>query len=70
MFKQVFYLHIIKVFIFIDDLIPKEGSQYILFNHTISIPLAKSQQRQTNEVYPYRTVCIFVVNEKTPSMRQ
>ena len=43
--KQFFYLHIIKVFIFIDDLIPREGSQYILFNHTISIPLAKSQQK-------------------------
>ena len=30
----------------------------------------KVDKRQTNEVYPYRTVCIFVVNEKTPSMRQ
>ena len=30
----------------------------------------KVNKRQTNEVYPYRTVCIFVVNEKTPSMRQ
>ena len=30
----------------------------------------KVNKRQMNKVYLYRTVCIFVINEKTTSMRQ